>query len=465
MKKLFLVLAIIGMAFSAISPTSVLALTNSVPDNAASGTKKLSKKTAEYAGVETDIVSMQHDIVAMVRKQIDIHAGKDVKKTGDFSASFDASSSGTTMKAELSVDHFANITSILTGKQEVDVVGKLDFSYAQNNAPYYDESSGGLAYRDESLSGSIQAHINVKMIDTYLYLTLVSLDIVRSGTDDLTKRFDIGMEDVKPFVGKTQRIDLGSEVKLSTADAMKKLNAVLDVLDKESLLEVASKKKGGYMLRAKKSTFMNINAALGQKKNNRDLASVNFNKGIMFFKKSGNILFLSQDEKTGLDITHIELVRDNGAYSFNASSAGRGKNKGDSFSLTLSADKASLSSKTKNEEINATWTNGILDLAAKKAIYTYDYNGRRMKQKLSGYDTFTASGSLGLKSADLQFGYNGANVGHLKLANPSENNYTYDIGIQSSDTSFPFTFSFIGKTLLEFGTFDIVAPETFDEVK
>lgn len=93
-------------------------------------------------------------------------------------------------------------------------------------------------------------------------------------------------------VGKPYKIATENSMDLTFASGKSKIQAVLSVLEKESLLEPKKRgADGSYQLDIKKSTLQSMNVALGRKKN-ADISGLKSLGGTLIYKKSGDLTTL-----------------------------------------------------------------------------------------------------------------------------------------------------------------------------
>lgn len=450
MKKIISVLSI-GLAGLALSSGYVSA------ENIAATTVAPAKTALPVADIESDILSIQKDLVAIVREGVNYYSKGDIKESGNMNFNFAYTSSGKTAKVGVNVEKYANILSVMTGNQEMHFVFTANLDAKDADHTDYDTKTNKLVTSTQSITAVVKADVGFKIIGEDLFITLASLSKDRSGTDAFMKSFDDAFKELPLQAGQTLRVHLGKHNSLNQAEVLKKINAVLDILEKDALLTPKSKKETSYMLMTKRSTAQKINLAIGQKKN-AGIANFNNSRNLLMYTKSGNTTILSVNERNSYEKSRSALVRTAGAYEFQYDSKGLGHNKNSTASVRFSKDKATARVKDKTSSLDLDWKNDTLTLNSKWKEYSWDDSGA------DTWNTLSVTGPLSLSSADLKFAYNGKDVGHAKITRSNTDSYTYDFG---ADVSYygSYQFNLTGTKLIEFGTFPVTKPTNYIEMK
>ncbi len=409
--------------------------------------------------IESDILSMQKDLVGIIRQAVNYYSQGDIKESGDLNFNFEYTGSGSSGKVKLNLEKYVNILSVMTGNQELHFVATANVDIKEDNYADYDEKTNAMTYSAENISATVKADVSFKIIGDDLFVTLNSLTKDRTGTDKMTKSFDSSFKEFPLVEGKTVRIPLGKNNHLNQAEILKKTNAVLAILEQDPLLTPKSKKFNGYQLGLKRTTMQKINLAIGEKKN-ANMSDIGTAKTPLLYTKTGDTTTLSVNEVSRSSKTRTALVRKAGAYEFQLDEQGIGsKRKTSSASVRISKDAATIHVKDANETFDLDWSNNML--TAKRTWKDYSWDASTDKNV---WNTLTIAGPLSYTNADLKFGYNGAEVGHIKITTSDKNLYTFDLGM-SIDLYGNYKASLIGNELIEFGTFPVDKPTEFTDFK
>ncbi|MFZ4461757.1 MAG: hypothetical protein ACOYN2_04480 [Patescibacteria group bacterium] len=449
MKKIISVLSI-GLAGLTLSAGYVSA------ENAVVTTAAPTVSAIPVADIESDILSIQKDIVSIVREGVNYYSKGDIKETGDMKFNFAYSSTGTSAKVGVNVEKYANILSVMTGNQEMHFVFTANLEAKDENHTKYDATTDKVTTTTENIVATVKADVGFKIIGEDLFVTLTSLSKDRTGTDDFTKSFDKVFKELPLQPGQTLRVNIGKHNTLNQAEVLKKVNAVLDVLDANTLFTPKSKKGESYALGIKRATAQKINMAIGENKN-AGLATLNNGKNSIMYTKVGTTTTLSIDDRRGYEKNRVALVRTAGNYEFQFDNKGSGYSKDSSATIRVSKDKASARIKNKNSTFDLDWNNNTLAVTSKWKEYSWDDSGK------DTWNTITVNGALSLSGADLKATYNGREVGHAKITS-AKDSYTYDF---AADVNYfgNYKFDLIGNELVEFGTFPVTKPTNYIEMK
>jgi hypothetical protein len=413
----------------------------------------------DSVGAEAQILSMQKDGVKAVRNFLETYMNANSKETGNFTLSVSGGDTSTSGKVSLSLDSYTYILSYLKNSQDFHVKGNL--SVDLNKA----------ASQQKMFEAKIGFDVRFQSIGQDAYITLTSLTSERTASDkQMEDEFDSALAEIKKHEGKTYKLPLGKTGIEDPIAVYKKINAALDVLDSQSLLEVQSEKNGVSTMRFKRSTIQALNIAVGNKKN-ANISELNDFKSskITFQQKDGTQVLRLADRKSVKNF--LQIARNNGSYSMNFENHTGNKFKGSDTSLFLSATSATIRSSERSQYGSTTfsldWKDGQMSskLVGTSKVPSYKPYTRGVKGYNIKTTTFETSGSFDPwnRTWDLGMKYNGTPVGQLQLSS-SENGYSYKV--QAKIPEFPtLQIDAFGAATIERGNFDIVAPTQFEEVK
>jgi hypothetical protein len=184
--------------------------------------------------------------------------------------------------------------SVFSSGSKIDYTKKLTTASGStgNEESYEDYLSTNYEKVPVQLNAKLKMNVQLAMDRKFLYFTLSAPEKTVTGTDKEVEEFENMIDAVNEYSGKTYKIATENSMDLTFASGKSKIQAVLSVLEKESLLE--AKKRGAddsYQLDIKKSTLQSMNVALGRKKN-ADISGLKSLGGTLVYKKSGGLTTL-----------------------------------------------------------------------------------------------------------------------------------------------------------------------------
>jgi lipocalin len=322
---------------------------------------------------------------------------------------------------------------------------------------------------DMNLQATIQFDGNVKIIGNDVYFTLAEFKRERSGSDNEVKEFDEALREIDRYVGKTYKVSTTDAEIENPAELFKYAEAVFQVLETKSLVEVAKMKGNAYVLQPKKSTMQAINIAMGKKKNaglSNSYSTKNDPVEVTYQKNStGGILRVTSTKNKK---NYAQLTRESGEYTLEAKNVemNRRYKSGSNFEMMMKRDFLML----KASEINSyssTWYDiswKDKQLAAKLTTQTKSYYDENGGTKVESYGV---KGPLDLWTGnmDLSFVGNGKEYGKLMIqAQPTTRSFQFNFAIDMG-MSGNVKINGEGTSNFEKGTVEITAPTVYEEIR
>jgi hypothetical protein len=420
----------------------------------------------EITTVESDLISMQKDLIGIIRSYIDELSTLDIKKStnGTYRAEFKDN-----QWAELTISQSFSISSFLQNKSEFDLTAKIAVDTKEDVSWDTDEKM--------HITGNASIDGNAKLIDgKELYVTIRGGDLNLSAilldasgaiestgssyANSAKKSFEdqlaLGKETLSKVIGKTIHISLpnnSSELAgMKPSDVLKNVNAVLVILESNSLLTPFKKLDNTYSLIVKKDTIQKIGDVFGDTPSDEDVASINtdMKKTPILYKNDSNgnseLYFdIQESEITG----RTSLARNGGLYTFSEHMSSTSKYNPFTLDLTIKRDSVvgSFSAPRNQVAITTNWINNQLDIKAQYAD-----------------NALTITGPLSKETTNLSFQYNKKEFASYQQA-LANNIYTYTLNVtinpkdfDASAESSPIKFTAKGNATIEKGSFPIVTP-------
>ncbi len=440
MKKLLSIITSLLVSITAFSPTFVGAeqMTTSSPVMTTIAVKLSDQRKADKANVESEIIAMQKDGVQAVRALMEKYIHTDTQEVGNLNFAVSMDTGEEKVNVLVTFDTYTYIINYLKNRQDFSVSGSVKI-----------DATG----TDKNLNATIKFAARFQTIDGNIFVTLSTLNVERTGDVEQIAILDSGLAEIQKYVGKTYKIPakkLGLE---DPSTISKQIEAVLQVIETQSLLEVQSKTKEVYTMRFKKSTLQNLNIAMGRKKN-ADLQSFSGNDGPITYSSIGDQKMLKLNNKKSPKKNYVLLTKSGTDYKLNTEIHEGSKLKGMDLSVDLGANSAKITSSDRNRysttQFNLNWMNGKLS----SMVTEVPKNGTTT--------TFTTNGAFDLWAGDfdLTMTYNGTKVAGFML-NTTDGGYSYKFGVEYDQLA-KFKIDSAGMATIQKGNFDIIAPTTFE---
>jgi hypothetical protein len=236
----------------------------------------------------------------------------------------------------------------------------------------------------------------------------------------------------------------------------------MQILEQNSLLEVASKKGNISTMRFKRSTLQAINLVLGNKKSIRqsDLAEFNPKNGAILFSKNGSTMKLSVVDRAKKN-NSVVLTKANGAYKLDTQIQEGSRQSGSTMSMTMEANRIVLGttdwSKYTYTDTSVLWENGYLNLKSSTTP--------RGKNSYTKANNFVISGPLDIwgGNANLTLTVDGVRYGNIVLKTAG-NSYSLALSGDYAENGTSMSLTMLVEAMLESGEFTITAPEKFEKL-
>lgn len=252
----------------------------------ASGSRILSQKNSPILSVnsiENDIVRMQKDFVGQARHALELVSKEGVKEIGDMEFGVKSNSEASSSEFLFKLHDYKSTSNFLKGSAEMS--GKIEFSVVLSGSRYdyskqlpKSEISEGTSYEEglesiyEKVPMNLDAHVafdvNVVVDRKFIYFTISTPVASATGTSVEVSEFNEKIVEASKYTGKTYKIATDGTMEFSFVSTKNKIQSVLNVLEKQSLLEPKKRNAdGSYFLDIKRSTLQSMNVAMGRKKN------------------------------------------------------------------------------------------------------------------------------------------------------------------------------------------------------
>ncbi len=366
---------------------------------------------SEIQIIENDIISIQKDFIAEIKKYLDTYNLSSFKET--WKMNFDLSTE--LWNLNINIEKYSSIFSIITWSQELDVVLNVSFSWVTDKE----------LEKPTSINLDLKADINIKLIKEDLYVNLKSYKIDFNTSDEFLKETtlkqinSIKSDILDKIVWKTilfSWIAKNAE-QLNQADLLNKINKVFDLLSINSLFKPFKKiNTEDYLLILNKNVYKQIWTIFNEKISDEDLDKWNNELRInskhkfinLIYSKDWDNIKLSFNTKNETTISQISLKKELNSYIFEWNLEWQWYTSWNKISFSIKNNYLYLDLIAEEVLMNLKWDNNFLDAVFK----TDDIN-------------FNVKWDLSEDKTDLQINFNSKNVWGLKI-NKLDTKYEYD---------------------------------------
>jgi hypothetical protein len=421
--------------------------------------------SAEKMQVESDIIGMQKDGVNAMRQMLALYQKSGLKETGKMSIAFKLDSTDYKVAVNFKLDEYQSISNLIKGDASLNGKGSITVSATQNTRDYSAQPDADFNYpkKEETIVFVLNFAGEVKLVDNQAYFTLKQFDLMPGAIlKDVVELADMIEKAQKEVVGKTFQLPVDAMDFAQTSTYLSRLEAAMQILEQNSLLEVASKKGNISTMRFKRSTLQAINLVLGNKKSIRqsDLAEFNPKNGAILFSKNGSTMKLSVVDRTKKN-NSVVLTKANGAYKLDTQIQEGSRQSGSTMSMTMEANRIVLGttdwSKYTYTDTSVLWENGYLNLKSSTTP--------RGKNSYTKANNFVISGPLDIwgGNANLTLTIDGVRYGNIVLKTVG-NSYSLALSGDYAENGTSMSITMLVEAMLESGEFTITAPEKFEKL-
>jgi hypothetical protein len=431
-----------------------------------SSTRTPSTKNAQ---AESEILSMQKDGVQAIRKMLTVYQKSGLKETGKMSIVVKVDSTDYKIGVDFKIDEYASISNLLKGDASFDARGSLNVSSTINTRDYTATPDEEYNYpkKTEVTLFAINFAGEIKLVDKKAYFTLKQLDLAPGAVlKDAVDLADMIEKAQKEVVGKTFQLPASEMNFTDSASYLARLEKALQVLEYNSLLEVASRNGNTSIMRLKRSTVQAVNLALGNKKNAGmlELGSLTPKNGVLSLSQNGattKLAFIKGKQGSKASNNSMVLTKKDGAYRLDMQTQEGNKKNGSKMSMSMEANRMVMGavnwSSYSYSDVAVLWENGNFNL---KSVTT------PMPNSYGTASNFEINGPLDIwgANANLTLFVDGTRYGNLALST-SGNRYSLALTGDYAQDGTSVSLKMLVEAMLESGDYTISAPEKFETVE
>jgi hypothetical protein len=421
--------------------------------------------SAENTQVESDIIAMQKDGVKAVRQMLSIYTRSGLKETGKMNFTFKVDSTDYKVAVDFRVDKYTAFSNILKGDSSLDAAGSIAVSSTVNTRDYTATPDAEYNYPKKTNVTLFTLNFagEVKLVEKKAYFTLRQLDLAPGAVlKDAVEFADMIEKAQKQVVGKTFQLPTSELSFTDSATYLNRLESVMQILEQNSLLEVASKKGNVSTMRLKRSTLQAVNLALGNKKNAGlgDMGSLTPKNGTILFSRGVSSVKLAIVDRLKKQ-NSMALTKADGAYRLDMQMQDGNRKSGSTMSMSMDANRMVMGvtdwSKYSYTDTSVLWENGNLNLKSSTVP--------RGEDSYTTASNFEISGPLDIwgGNANLTLFVDGVRYANVAVTT-RDNSYSIALNGDYTQDGTTMNLTMLVEAMLESGEYTITAPEKFEKI-